>query len=51
MTEVDWRIVTLYCAPLMKEAGYSPPRYLVESFPTSEQLDAMRAAQASRATD
>ena len=47
----DWGIVTLHCAPLMKDAGFTPPTYLVESFPTPEQLEAMRAAQVSRATD
>jgi hypothetical protein len=48
VADVDWRIVTLRCAPLMKEPGFTPPRYLVEDFPTLEQLEAMRTAQASR---
>jgi hypothetical protein len=51
VADVDWRIVSLQCAPLMKDAGFTPPRYLVESFPTPEQLEAMRGAQASRAAD
>lgn len=48
VADVEWRIVSLHCAQLMKEAGYTSPRHLVESFPTPEQLEAMRAAQASR---
>ena len=48
VADVDWRIVTLHCATLMKDAGYTPTRYLVESFPTADQLEAMRAAQALR---
>ena len=31
----------------MKDAGYVLSRYLVEAFPTDEQLEAMRAAQAA----
>jgi hypothetical protein len=49
VAEADWAIVALHCTPLMKDAGYTPPRYLVEGFPTTEQLEAMKAAQASRA--
>ena len=48
VAEADWAIVALHCAPLMKDAGYTPTRYLVESFPTREQLEAMTAAQALR---
>jgi hypothetical protein len=48
VADVHWAIVTLHCAPLMKDAGYTPARYLVESFPTAEQLEAMNAAQALR---
>jgi hypothetical protein len=32
----------------MKDVSYTPPRYFVENFPTPEQLEAMRTAQASR---
>ena len=48
VADVDWAIVTLHCATLMKDAGYTPTRYLVESFPTAAQLQAMNAAQALR---
>ena len=48
VADVDWRIASLHCAPLMKDAGFTPPRYLVESFPTTEQLEVMRAAQGAR---
>jgi hypothetical protein len=48
VADVDWAIVMLHCAPLLKDAGYTPARYLVESFPTAVQLEAMKAAQALR---
>ncbi len=50
VADVDWRILILHCAPLMKDAGFTPPRYLVETFLMPEQLEAMKAAQGSRAT-
>jgi hypothetical protein len=49
VADVDWPIVALHCASQMKEEGLVPPRYLVESFPTPAQLEAMRRAQATRA--
>jgi hypothetical protein len=48
VADVDWRIVTLHCSSLMKDAGFTPPRYLVDSFPTAERLEAMKAAQPSK---
>jgi hypothetical protein len=48
VAEVDWPIVGLHCGGLMEEAGFTPPRYRVERFPTADQLCAMKAAQASR---
>ena len=48
VAEADWAIVTLHCAALMKDAGYTPARYRVESFPAAEQIEAMKAAQALR---
>jgi hypothetical protein len=27
VADVEWRIVSLHCAALMKDAGYTPPRY------------------------
>jgi hypothetical protein len=50
VANVDWRIVGLHCSSLMKDAGYTPPRYLVEGFPTPEQLEAVRTAQRPRSS-
>lgn len=50
IARVDWDIVRLLCGPLMKDAASSPPRFLVDSFPTAAQFEAMAAAQAVRAS-
>lgn len=44
----DWDIVVWHCGLLMKDAGHALPRFRVEAFPSAEQLEAMRAAQAAR---
>ena len=44
----DWDIVARHCSPIMKDAGYSLRRFLVESFPTEAQMESMRAAQGGR---
>lgn len=48
VAQAEWAIVALHCAARLEDAGFTPARYLVESFPTLEELEAMRAAQAAR---
>lgn len=48
VAEIDWDLVTAYCGPLMSRTEHRLPRHRVESFPTAQQLAAMKAAQAQR---
>ncbi len=48
LAEIDWDLVTAYCGPLMSRTEHRLPRHRVESFPTAEQLAAMKAAQIQR---
>jgi len=48
VAQVEWETVLLHCGALLGEAGYTPPRFLVESFPSPRQLEAMIATEGAR---
>jgi hypothetical protein len=41
--DVSWRAVQLHCGGLLRETRDAPPRFLVEEFPSPDQIAAMIA--------
>jgi hypothetical protein len=48
LAQADWDIVRFHCGQLMTMTDHPLRRWRVEAFPTVEQLEAVRAAQALR---